>query len=762
MATKHKPTETTSSRGVSGNNLPLSCRKLWLFRIAAAVLVPAILFALTELTLRLVGYGYNPDFFVKHDIGGKPFLVQNEEFSRRFFPPESMRQPNALRMSATKTPGTIRVFVLGESAAMGDPEPAFGPARYLEILLQERYPEVQFEIVNVSFTAINSHVLLPIARECAEHDGDLWIIYMGNNEMVGPFGAATILGLQAPPRIYVQTVAAIQRTRVGQLAMDVVRKIQKPANKTGSWGGMAMFEKQRLAPKSPKREAVLENFKANLDDMLRSGVDSDARIILNTVAVNLHDSPPFASLHDGTLSETNRARFDQLFQSALKSQAAKDWTNAAAGFDAALMLDGHFAEAHYRRALCLEQIGQQDAAQKHFQLACDTDALPFRTDSRENELIKKLAQPFEGERLRLVDAPNAMANGLSAGVCGQESFHEHVHFNFDGGYRLGLIWAQAVEQMLPTKLNRSSTNEWTSQFICEKQLGLTDVGRKLVLQSVIQRLQNAPLNSQFNNAERLSRLATYSQFLLSNMNEHSVTNARAELNAAVAKRPDDHHVLEQRAVFIQSFGDMNGALRDWRSVGELFPHDFLPSLQIGTILARQGNFVESEKHLRKAIALRPTLVEGWNQLGQCLGARGDLVAALKAFEQGSTLRPEDPVLWAFRAKVLSDLKRSDETIECYQKAVQLNPNYAEAHAALGDQYSMAGKTGEAVVEYEAAIKAKPDYAMALSNLGVMLLRQGRLDEASIRFRQTLAIEPGNEVAKDFLRQIRSRQQEQKR
>ena len=43
-------------------------------------------------------------------------------------------------------------------------------------------------------TAINSHVILPIARECARRDGDLWIIYMGNNEMVGPFGAGTVFG----------------------------------------------------------------------------------------------------------------------------------------------------------------------------------------------------------------------------------------------------------------------------------------------------------------------------------------------------------------------------------------------------------------------------------------------------------------------------------------------------------------------------------------------------------------------------------------
>src|SRR5207344_3209805 len=107
---------------------------------------------------------------------------------------------NALRMYARKPAGVTRVFVLGESAAMGDPEPAFGPARYLEALLQLKHPGRRFEIVNVAFTAINSHVLLPLAQECARHEGDLWIVYMGNNEMVGPYGAATILGTQAPPR----------------------------------------------------------------------------------------------------------------------------------------------------------------------------------------------------------------------------------------------------------------------------------------------------------------------------------------------------------------------------------------------------------------------------------------------------------------------------------------------------------------------------------------------------------------------------------
>ena len=90
------------------------------------------------------------------------------------------------------------------------------------------------------------------------------------------------------------------------------------------------------------------------------------------------------SLLDETLSPESKKRFDELFHDALKAQEAKSWTNAAGLFGQALEIDGSFAEAHYRRAMCLEHAGQLDAARKHYQLACDTDALPFRTDSREN------------------------------------------------------------------------------------------------------------------------------------------------------------------------------------------------------------------------------------------------------------------------------------------------------------------------------------------------------------------------------------------
>ena len=93
----------------------------------------------------------------------------------------------------------MRIFVFGESAAEGDPQPVFGLPRMLQAMLSLRYPGVRFEVVNAAMTAINSYAVLPIARDCANADGDIWVIYMGNNEVVGPFGPGTVFGPQMPP-----------------------------------------------------------------------------------------------------------------------------------------------------------------------------------------------------------------------------------------------------------------------------------------------------------------------------------------------------------------------------------------------------------------------------------------------------------------------------------------------------------------------------------------------------------------------------------
>jgi hypothetical protein len=226
-------------------------------------------------------------------------------------------------MDASKSTDTYRIFILGESAAQGDPEPAYGAWRYLEMLLRERFPGQRFEVVNVAVTAINSHVILSIARECAQYQGDLWIVYMGNNEMVGPFGAATVFGTRAPPWWSVRMNLGAQQTRVGQLLTALTRK-SEDKSAGSSWRGMQMFLEHQLAPDDPRREVIYRNFQKNLNDILDAGLNSGAKIVLNTVAVNLKDCPPFASLSNSNLPAGDRAAYGELvrrFQGSVYAMA---------------------------------------------------------------------------------------------------------------------------------------------------------------------------------------------------------------------------------------------------------------------------------------------------------------------------------------------------------------------------------------------------------------------------------------------------------
>jgi len=88
----------------------------------------------------------------------------------------------------------------------------------LQAMLSLRYPGVRFEVVNAAMTAINSSVVLPIARDCANADGDIWVIYMGNNEVVGPFGPGTVFGPQVPPLPLIQSILALKTTRTRAVA----------------------------------------------------------------------------------------------------------------------------------------------------------------------------------------------------------------------------------------------------------------------------------------------------------------------------------------------------------------------------------------------------------------------------------------------------------------------------------------------------------------------------------------------------------------
>ena len=720
-----------------------------------ALALPLLALALLEVGLRVAGFGYDTAFFkVERDAAGKKFLIENNRFTFRFFPPELARWPGTLKLAAEKPAEVQRIFIFGESAAMGDPQPSVGASRYLEILLREKFPGQKFEVVNLGITAINSHVILPIAQDVAARGrGDVWLIYMGNNEMVGPFGAATVFGSRAPPLLAVRGNLAIQKTRVGQLAVKWLRNLGgKPTN--ASWGGMKMFLQNQIPPDDARRETVYQNFNRNLRDIVQAGRASGAKIVLSTVAVNLRDCPPFGSLMNSNLPAAERAQFESLYASAVALQTNHQAAAAAQKFAEAARFDPKFAELQFRWAQCLLSETNLPAAREHFQTACDVDALPFRADTRVNGMIRTLATNLAGNNFVLCDAETALMGASPDGIAGDESFFEHVHFNFDGNYRLAKVWAENIGRVLPETIRREAAADWARQDVCERAIGLSDWNRMFVYSSVVSRMGQPPLAMHFNNAARVEVLQQQMTVLRGRMNQTNAVAAAADFATAVAQAPTDSFLHENYANFLESVGNNQGALAEYLKLSELLPHDFYGCLQAGRLLRESGRLTEAEPLLRRAVAQR-SLPEPWFELGMAVAEQGHFAEALECFERASQMRPSDGSYLAHKAKALSKLNRHAEAIQTYRDAIKLYSGSWEGHFELAGELAAANEVADSIREYQETVRLNPQHAVAHVNLGVMLVRQNRTDEAIQQFEIALSVEPTNAAARDYLRQVRA-------
>jgi tetratricopeptide (TPR) repeat protein len=734
---------------------PLTPSRRYWFRLCALLLVPLILLGSLELGLRVAGYGFATTFFREVTIGGQRYFVDNDDFGFRFFPPALARMPSPVKMRADKDPGCYRIFIFGESAALGDPRPHFGASRYLEALLHERFPAAKFEIINTGVTAINSHAILPIARECARRQGDLWIVYMGNNEMVGPFGAATVFGQQTPPLALVRLSLAIQRTRTGQLLNALGRKLRNRSGSTEQWRGMEMFTSNKVAPSDSRKTVVYQSFGRNLDDLLRSGVKSGAIVLLNTVAVNLKDCPPFASVSGTNLADALRSEFEKLSSKAAAVDPKTDPAAAAQACNDALKFCPDSADLHFRLGNSYLAVTNTVDARREYELARDLDTLPFRADSRINGLIASAGHRFAGPKVVLCDVAAALATNTPAGP-GHESFFEHVHLNFDGNYRLGRFWADEVKRFLPQGTLNKAKAEWASQDTCERRLGFTDWNRLSVIMDVIGRLTQPPLNGQSNSKSRMDALQLWTMELRQRMTNTPPEQARAVYLDALQAAPDDYRLHENFAEFLDLRGDTKEAAVERRKVRDLIPYYYFSHYSLGVVLKDLGQLDEARDCFLKAVELNPRQAENRTQLATVYARQNQWDKAAREYERARAMNPEDPRIYLYSAEVLWKLGRRSEALERLREAVRLNPDYWEAHYRLGEDLAIEGRITEALAEFEHVLRLNPGYVKAHVNLAVAFLKLGRGAEAIREAQEALRLDPNSKQALDLQRQMMGR------
>lgn len=427
----------------------VSNRRLWIFRITSVIFIPALLFLLLEAGLRIIGYGFCPDVIIKCKVDGRAYYRDNFKFAWRFFPPNIARTANPYIFPAYKSDNTYRIFILGESAAAGTPDGAFCFGRVLQAMLRQQYPQANFEVITTAMPAINSHVILEIAKDCVHHQSDLFIVYMGNNEVVGPYGAGTVFAPLSESLSFVRFDMAFKATRTGQLLMNFLGSVKPRKDTPKVWLGLEMFLAKQVQLGDRRLEAVYKHFRRNLEDIKRIAHKSDTKIIFSTVASNLKDCPPFASLHRTDLTEAKKKKWNDIYQQGVTKEAGGDYADAIQRYLEAAEIDDHYADLQYRLGRCFWAMGEYEKARDRFINARDLDTLRFRADTRINQIIRDIAEEETTKGVYLVDAVKIFQKNSPYETAGEEFFYEHVHMNFKGNFLLaGAIFKQ-VEEILP-------------------------------------------------------------------------------------------------------------------------------------------------------------------------------------------------------------------------------------------------------------------------------------------------------------------------
>ena len=731
----------------------VSPRRKWLFRFLAVIVLPLMALGGLELVLRLLGVGFDPHFFKRTQIGGQDCYVANADFGLRFFPRRMARAPVPVVMPATKAAGTFRIFIFGESAALGDPRPNYGAGSYLEVLLAERFPQVKFEVVNTGITAINSHVILPLAQECANHAGDLWLIYMGNNEMVGPFGAASVFGWRAPPLWLVRAQVQLRQLRLVQALMAVSHKLQKASSGPASWGGMEMFMQNQVPPGDPRKQRVYDNFERNLEGIIKAGRAGGAKVVLSTVAVNLKDCPPFGTLAGADLPPTDRAGYAQHWQDGMAALAQGHLADACTDFQRATELGPQVAEAQFRLGTCLLQLTNGAAARSHFQQAVDADTLPFRADSQINERIRAAARKFAGASLVLCDAAAILGANSPEGTLGDEFFYEHVHLNPNGNYALALAWAGQVEKLLSPALQGGARTAWASQAESEQLLGLTDWNRVSILEEVLGRMQRPPFSGHRDNPQRVARLRGEMEGLQQRL-AGEVAAAREIYLRALRRDPENFRLHENYAEFLEAQHELKLAIVERKKVCELLPYYYFPCFALGVDLKEAGALAEARAALLQAATLKPEGGDIWLELGIVSARQGEWERARQELETARRFSPEDPKAPLYLGEVLGKLGRRSEALACLREAIRLNPSDWQPHYRLAGNLAQESDFSGAVSEYQEALRLNPASARARVGLASVLLNLGRQPEALRQLDEALKLEPNNPAALELRRKVR--------
>jgi tetratricopeptide (TPR) repeat protein len=770
MGTKHKPHKDTDR--------PAPARKAALWkRLLAMAVSPIVFLLLVELALSLAGYGYPKGFFIPWKVGGRRAYLVNQHYCEHFVPKALSRAPESCVLGP-KEPSKVRVFVLGGSAAYGDPDPAYGFCRQLEVLLNEHATGTSFEVVNAAVTAMNSHVARRIARDCAAQSPDLFIVFMGNNEVIGPYGPPTLPASLYSSRWFINAcITAKKETRVGRLLKDISQSLGVTGRDAGKWQGMESFLTSRIAADDPRLQDCYRHFRDNLNDIVATAQGCGAGVLLCTVPINVRSCAPFGSQHKAGLSTESLARWDQAFQEGRGLERAGDYAGAVAAYEKARQIDDSYADLAFCTGRCLAALGKADEARRAFVEARDLDVLRFRADSSILRIIRETAQAWSAKGVRLLDldadlgpvgwalsprfqdASDGETRGLRAHPT--EVFVDHVHLSFGGNFLAACDAMEQIRGMMPKAgLALPTRSEDELLDLCRRRLLYDSREEYRLALEMYRRKTISPFAEQLDHDAELASLREE----LIGLRRAMAPQDLAAIQDAIQHRPLDTYLILREGQALTESARPREAIDVYRNSLDAKPYDMRVRSSLAEVLTQAGMRGEAVKvlmsketpdrlshkdallllgarcaesgNLPEATAIYEELsrIDGRNLdvlVNQAAAAsqRDDLPAMKRHLDKALKLAPDSALAATNMGNYYAKQKMPVEARQWFTKAAELDPYSPFAHIGIGIQSVRLKEWDTAIEHLTRAATLKPDFVEAYMLLAAIHEQAGRKDEA---------------------------------
>ena len=424
-------------------------KKTLLFKIIA-ILLPFFFIFLAEVSLRIFKYGNNFDLFVEYPQT-PGYLVFNPHASEKYFPDKRFATVgNSEFFKKKKDNNTIRFFVLGESTSIG--YPYFHNAsfhRWLLYRLMHTYPDKNFEIINLSLTAVNSYTIKGFTKELINYEPDAVLIYVGQNEYYGALGVGSTQSIGGSTKL-VNFILNLRTLKTVQWATNAYQKTAKIFRskdvRTEVTRMEMMVGNQQIPFQSELFKRGIDQYRTNMTETLSILNKNKIPVFISNLIYNEKDLAPFISAN---VDEAKYPEFNTKYKSGLEALGKGD-SLAALNLlnDANRIFSGH-AGCNYQLGQLSYAKGDFVQAKSYFIQAKELDELRFRASEELNKVITDLCSQFSNAHL--VDTKTKFEKFVGNGILGDNLLTDHVHPNLAGFSLMSDAFYQSMktEKMFP-------------------------------------------------------------------------------------------------------------------------------------------------------------------------------------------------------------------------------------------------------------------------------------------------------------------------